>query len=196
MSLIRTPEDALCRWRRHPRSPCSSLPACGSGSGGDAHGGKAPDYARRWRARRSRSRRSTTQADQLLPGRRRRVRARLAELRGHPVVVNKWASWCGPCREEFPWFQRLSARLGKRVAFIGVDSNDSNAAAKDLPERVPGPLSELHRSRPGDRQRRSTRPSAFPRTAFYDPSGKHVYVQQGQYASEAALAADIRRYAR
>src|SRR5687768_1511993 len=33
---------------------------------------------------------------------------RLAELKGYPVVVNKWGSWCGPCRAEFPIFQRVS----------------------------------------------------------------------------------------
>src|SRR6185436_3345364 len=30
----------------------------------------------------------------------------ISTLRGHPVVVNKWASWCGPCRFEFPFFQK------------------------------------------------------------------------------------------
>lgn len=37
-------------------------------------------------------------------------KARLEALRGHPVVVNQWASWCGPCRYEFPFFQKLAGR--------------------------------------------------------------------------------------
>ena len=46
-------------------------------------------------------------------------RRQLAALRGYPVVVNKWASWCGPCRFEFPFFQRLVTKRGKQVAFLG-----------------------------------------------------------------------------
>ena len=43
---------------------------------------------------------------------------------GIPVVVNKWASWCGPCREEFPEFQEQAIERGDEVAFIGLLSND------------------------------------------------------------------------
>src|SRR4051812_36386946 len=58
------------------------------------------------------------QGGQLLDGSNSDVQARLKALRGHPVVVNKWASWCGPCRLEFPVFQRVGVKLGKQVAFV------------------------------------------------------------------------------
>jgi cytochrome c biogenesis protein CcmG/thiol:disulfide interchange protein DsbE len=69
------------------------------------------------------------QACQLLPGGPKAFKDRLASLRGYPVVVNKWASWCGPCRAEFPLFQRATRTLGRQVAFLGVNSNDNNGDA-------------------------------------------------------------------
>jgi len=56
----------------------------------------------------------------------------LAELRG-PMVVNLWAQWCGPCREELPYYQQLHERAGDRVAVLGVDYQDTRPAwALDL----------------------------------------------------------------
>ena len=48
------------------------------------------------------------------------------------MVVNKWASWCGPCRAEFPFFQSQSVKRGKRIAFLGVDGNDNDADAAEF----------------------------------------------------------------
>src|SRR4051794_36972307 len=64
------------------------------------------------------------QAGDLLGGGPIAFKARLAELSGYPVVVNKWASWCAPCRAEFPDFQKAGVKYGKRVAFLGVNGND------------------------------------------------------------------------
>jgi cytochrome c biogenesis protein CcmG/thiol:disulfide interchange protein DsbE len=53
----------------------------------------------------------------------------LSELRGTPVVVNIWASWCGPCRDEAPILARAARTYGHRVQFLGVDILDSRDAA-------------------------------------------------------------------
>src|SRR5262249_24060045 len=69
------------------------------------------------------------QGTKLLGGGTAAFDARLAQLHGIPVVVNKWASWCGPCRFEFPWFQSLAEKRGGQIAFLGVNSNDSDGSA-------------------------------------------------------------------
>jgi len=133
------------------------------------------------------------QAGQLLNGGTSAFKARLASLKGHPVVVNRWSSWCGPCRAEFPMFQELSVQLGRRVGFIGVNSNDNAADARRFLKRYPvaypsyedgdSKIAELFNGI-----------ATFPATAFYDASGKLQYMHQGQYPSEQKLRADIRRY--
>src|SRR5205085_11114912 len=56
-------------------------------------------------------------------------RRQIADLKGHPIVVNKWASWCAPCRFEFPFFQKQVTKRGKSIAFLAVDGEDSKDGA-------------------------------------------------------------------
>ena len=134
------------------------------------------------------------QANLLLPGEERALQARLRELRGHPVVVNKWASWCGPCRAEFPAFQRVSADRGKEVAFIGLNSSDTPAPAKDFLRRFP--LSFPSYADPRLKAAQALGIAAtFPMTAFYDARGNQTFIHQGPYLDAEALEEDIDRYA-
>jgi cytochrome c biogenesis protein CcmG, thiol:disulfide interchange protein DsbE len=134
------------------------------------------------------------QANEILPGGAPAFEARLEELRGHPVVVNKWASWCGPCEAEFPDFQKLSIEYGKRVAFLGVDSNDNRDDAREFLEDYP--VSYPSYEDPEGRIAQVIRASvAFPSTVFYDREGKLAYIKQGQYLREEHLEQDIKRYA-
>src|SRR5688572_13287971 len=58
---------------------------------------------------------------------------RLADLRGRPVVVNFWASWCGPCVEEFPLLRQASAEhAGEGLAVVGIVWRDRSEAARDF----------------------------------------------------------------
>lgn len=53
----------------------------------------------------------------------------LRELTGRPTIMNLWASWCGPCREEMPMLQEAFEDHGDTVRFLGVDTRDTAAAA-------------------------------------------------------------------
>ena len=135
------------------------------------------------------------QANDLLPGGLGAYRRRLASLRGHAIVVNKWASWCTPCRAEFPFFQRLSVQFGRRIAFLGVNSNDNDGEAAEFLERYPVSYPSY---RDGDSRIGNSLGfgQAFPVTAFFDRRGELVYAHPGGYSRQADLAADIRRYAK
>lgn len=119
----------------------------------------------------------------------------LAALEGTPVVVNDWASWCLPCREEFPLFQAQAAERLDRVAFLGVNSEDSTDAASTFLRDYPVPYPSIA-DPDGQIQKWIARPlRGLPNTFFYDRAGGLTYVKQGPYTDEAALAADIERYA-
>lgn len=133
------------------------------------------------------------QANQLLPGGPSEVRVRLASLRGFPVVINKWASWCGPCRAEFPYLQRASLRLGRQVAFVGIDgadnSSDARSFLRDFPVTYPSYAD------PSERVSRSLGVGGFyPETLFLDRAGRVAYIHQGGYPTQAKLDQDIRHY--
>ena len=135
------------------------------------------------------------QANQLLGGGKAAFRARLKELRGYPVVVNKWASWCPPCRAEFPFFRDQARKRSKKVAFLGVDSNDSDSDAREFLRKLPVSYPS-YRDPDSEIAAALNAGQAFPATAYYDRRGRLAFLHQGGYASEAKLAEDIERYAR
>ncbi len=118
---------------------------------------------------------------------------RLSSLGGYPVVLNAWAAWCPPCREEFPLMATAAAQYGRKVAFLGADTNDSTSDARSFLATHPVSYPSYAVS--------STDLSSlavlegFPTTIFINRAGKVVYVHTGQYQSEAALDNDIQHYA-
>jgi cytochrome c biogenesis protein CcmG/thiol:disulfide interchange protein DsbE len=167
----------------------------GSDDGGAAPASEAPDLEAATRGAPPKLAALHEEANELLTGGTAAFEDRLEELRGYPVVVNKWASWCGPCRAEFPFFQSQAAERAKRIAFVGVNSNDGENSARDFLDEFPVPYPsyldpKLEIAAVIDAA------VEFPATAFYDAGGELAYVRRGGYASEDELAADIERYAR
>jgi cytochrome c biogenesis protein CcmG/thiol:disulfide interchange protein DsbE len=133
------------------------------------------------------------QANKIIAGGLPALRARLAALRGTPVVINKWASWCEPCRDEFGVFQRVSVSRGRQVAFLGIDSGDTPAHALAFLRSFP--VSYPSFSDPSGQAGESIADSAFtPVTVFINRSGSK-FIHQGPFSSVAKLEQAVRRYA-
>ena len=141
-----------------------------------ADGAAAAD--RRWPP----ARRSTSNSYQQL----------LTQLHGTPVVVNIWASWCGPCKAEAPLLRDARRRYGDRVQFLGVDILDSRDGARgfiadyglDLPERL--------RSR--GRDPRLARDDRTAGHVFYDADG--TWCRRGTASSPRRRSTSLQRSSR
>ncbi len=133
------------------------------------------------------------QAGEIVSGGLPALRARLAALHGTPVVINKWASWCEPCREEFGVFQRVSLSRGREVAFLGIDSGDTDAHALAFLRSFP--VSYPSFSDPGGQAGLAITDSSFtPVTVFIDRAGGE-FIHQGPFLSVGKLEKAVRRYA-
>lgn len=132
-------------------------------------------------------------AGTIEPSDTQRFAAKLRELRGYPVVVNAWASWCGPCKLEFPFFRAAATREGKRVAFLGLNVSDNRQDAQAFLRKQPVPYPHLE---DGDARivQKAGAAGGLPTTIFYDADGRRAFIHQGGYRSERDLLRDIERY--
>ena len=60
----------------------------------------------------------------------------LSALRGKPVVLNFWATWCGPCQNELPAIQKAAAHLGDQVVFVAVDQNEKPDVVQSFVDKL------------------------------------------------------------
>jgi thiol-disulfide isomerase/thioredoxin len=132
------------------------------------------------------------QTGQLLGG-QSAFAARLRTLRGYAIVVNAWASWCIPCRKEFGLFAIASARYGRRVAFLGADTEDSPGDARAFLGQHPVSYPSYQTTIPGLSPLAPI--AGLPTTIFISPAGKVVHVHTGQYETQGTLDEDINSYA-
>ena len=111
----------------------------------------------------------------------------LAALRGRPVLVSFWATWCPPCVEEMPSLQDLAVRLGDRATILAVSVDENwEAIRKFFPSGTPlTVLLDPSRAAPG---RFGT--SQFPESFLVDPSGhvRHAFINQRDWSVPEAAA--------
>jgi cytochrome oxidase Cu insertion factor (SCO1/SenC/PrrC family)/thiol-disulfide isomerase/thioredoxin len=135
-----------------------------------------------------------SQADQLLAG-EPALAARIRSLRGYPIVLNAWGSWCGPCQAEFGLFASASARYGRRVAFLGADVNDVTSDARAFLAQHPVSYPSYQMSSDQITPILPQGLAGTPTTIFIGPGGRIVSVHIGQYESQGSLDGDIQSYA-
>lgn len=110
---------------------------------------------------------------------------KLSDLRGKPVVLNFWATWCPPCRAELPEMQAASQRLAGQVAIVGVDQAEAPADVQAFAEKL-GITYPIPLDKNADASRLYAVRS-LPTTFFIDRSGTIRQIQIGA-VTEATLA--------
>jgi cytochrome c biogenesis protein CcmG/thiol:disulfide interchange protein DsbE len=133
------------------------------------------------------------QANELLGGGKPAFDRRLAALKGHPVVVNKWASWCVPCQSEFPILESVATKQGSQVAFLGINGRDVDTAANRFLAKRPLPFPSYKDPKDVIATDRKIA-VGFPMTMFLDRKGKTAFIHAGTYTSADQLTRDIDRY--
>ncbi len=117
----------------------------------------------------------------------------LADYKGHPVVLNFWATYCGPCKLEMPWFQDLENKYkGQGLVVLGLDQDDGMAvkevAAASKRVGVTYPI-----LMPDDAVSKSYQLSDYiPETYYVDKKGKIVDQTIGAHSKDE-LEADVQK---
>ena len=169
---------------------------CGGNDSTADPGASAPNYSKAVAKAPPKLKALYEQGGKIAPGGLDAFSQQLADVEGYPVVVNNWASWCGPCRTEWSWLQQAAADDLDRVAFMGVNTDDEDAAAQTFLDGHPVPYPSF-----ADPDKAfidavgATTVGGLPNTLYFDRSGELVYTHQGPYTSEAQLDADIQKYA-
>jgi cytochrome c biogenesis protein CcmG/thiol:disulfide interchange protein DsbE len=101
----------------------------------------------------------------------------LAQLKGEPVVVNVWASWCGPCIQEAPALASAATRYEGRVQFLGVDIIDHEGPARAFIEKYGWTYPSVFDESGAIRDAMGL--IGQPQTVIYDRTGARVCVRSG-----------------
>lgn len=106
----------------------------------------------------------------------------LTELEGYPVVVNFWASWCGPCKDEAPLLVAFAEAHAGRVVFLGIDVQDLKSDAQRFLRRYRTNYVSVRDS--GNEVYTAYGLTGVPETFYIDRRGRAVAHTQGQLSRE------------
>jgi cytochrome c biogenesis protein CcmG/thiol:disulfide interchange protein DsbE len=110
---------------------------------------------------------------------------RLAGLRGRPLVLNLWASWCEPCRSELPLFADLAGSAGSSLRVLGISVQDDPGAALSLLTDTDVHYASMRDDDAGTKA--PLRWTGLPMTLFVDADGVIRHTQRGEITSEEQL---------
>jgi cytochrome c biogenesis protein CcmG/thiol:disulfide interchange protein DsbE len=116
----------------------------------------------------------------------------LAGLRGTPMVLNAWASWCQPCRAELPALASFAEEADGRVAVLGLNALDDAEAAATLWAQLAMPFPSV--SDPEAATRSSLRWVGLPVTYLVDSEGMIVYRHDGAVTDAEEWAALVEQH--
>jgi peroxiredoxin len=115
---------------------------------------------------------------------------RLEEYRGQVVLINFWASWCGPCRQEMPLLDRLHQRyLDTGFAVLGVNVEGEEAPARELIDKIPVTFPVLIDE--GQAVSELYRLEAMPSTVVVDRDGVVRYIHRGYKPGDEAKYVEV-----
>ena len=118
----------------------------------------------------------------IVTGSTARLSAAVRAMRGTPVVVNYWATWCEPCKEEMPRLVDAAKRYGGKVGFIGVNVEDDRTAARAFARRYHLPFRSY--AMPKADVQRAQNILGLPVTQFYRMDGQLAFVHQGEISRD------------
>ena len=110
----------------------------------------------------------------------------LGQLRGTPVLVNIWASWCGPCIAEAPGLEQLAKEFQGRVRFVGVDLEDQPGPARAFIARYGWTFPSV--ADPTGAIRNGMGLVGQPVTLIYDRTGARVFLWPGAITADRIRA--------
>jgi thiol-disulfide isomerase/thioredoxin len=126
-------------------------------------------------------------ADQLLHLDAAAAQEHIDGLRGQPVLLNVWGSWCPPCRDEAPTLAAAARRYGDRVAFLGIDVEDTEGGALGFLAAFDVPFPSVFD--PQGAVARALDLRGTPVTVILDATGAEVFRRVGSISEAELLAA-------
>ena len=110
----------------------------------------------------------------------------LGDYRGRWVLINVWASWCGPCREESPALESFSRSNRGELTVLGIDTRDLTEDGREFVAELEISYPQL-RDGDGD-YAEELGTTGVPESFLVDPAGKLVAHYPGPFRDEAAIA--------